>query len=726
MAYEDKEGTKSSTGEDDLLEQFKADLGESRAFMEPIQQRMDRDYEAYRNYRDKAEDSDLFKVSDFFEYIETVVPIVTNNRIRASVHSDYPDYITHAKGLNDILDNTYDVNNWDYVSQELFRQALINRFGLVYTGYDKKYKNGTGKLCIDACNSRWAFLDPNPTQFEDSRYFFYATPMRKTQVFKMYPGKKSAIEASIQRNMPTNDTRGGGKPGSWFKTWIGTIKNYLSFNQAATQAKPVSDPFSSQEMQEQAKHKNVIAFIEYWYRDDNDDWRKSCWADDVLLTDEKNPFWHGGLPYDILSPVKDPMSCMGIPLSEQTDAITKQRNAMMNYVLANAKLHANPPMLYNTAYGNIRDPLKLREQADEGVIPVSNPDFVPMNSLADYMNVPQLPGHVVNMFEQLGVIKDAATGVNDSFRGTQQASSGKEVQLQQEAAYTRIKTMIDQVELMNKKVGEKTIVNAMQFYNQQRAFRIKGDYTKYDNVQMMAEQQGQPMPFDIEKVQKGINPETQEPAYDRTEFFLYANPNEWTKLDQEGTFANEGEEGAESADNGEEKQEKEVEKAYKILQMTVEIEAGSSLPQSRLARREEANELFTAGAIDQESLLDTYDWPNRDEIIKRMNEKAQQQAQMQAQAAQAEAQAKLQAEQQKMQMQMEMKQMELQAQAQQTQANNAAKMEQQQAKNKGEVAQQGMENSGAGLAETIDQIRQQVPEAEQLSDEELLQALGVG
>lgn len=735
---EDKKSKSISEEEQaELLEQFKSDLAESNAYMKPIQQRMDKDYEQYRNWRGQGSDisSDTFSVSDFFEYVETVVPIVTNNRIRALVHSDFPDYVTHAKGINDILDHTYDVNNWDYMSQEIFRQSLICRSGLIYTGFDDKYKNGTGKLCIDQVNMRWAWIDPNPTQLEDSRYFFCVTPKRKTQVFKEYPNKVDEIKASIQKNKPssnnTNDNQGAD---GWFKTWIGTIKNFLTFN-GQNQAKILGNPFNEmqEELQEQQKHKNVIAFIEYWYRDDKDEWRKSCWADDVLLTDEPNPFWHGGLPYDILSPVKDLYSCLGVPMSEQIESMTLNRNLMMNYALSNSKLHAKPPLLFNTSFGNVKDPQKLKEMADEGVIPVSNPDMIDLNSVAAYMNVPVLPGYSVNIFDQLGAIKDAVTGVNDSFRGTQQATSGKEVQLQQEAAYTRIKTMIDQFELTNKKIAEKVIINAMQFYTQHRGFRIKGDYMKYDATQQIAQKQGQELPFEVQPIAKGLDEQGQ-PVHDRTEFFLFANPNEWTKLDTEGVADDEEEGESDSegetddkpaetngagrnADKGRksrqsEDEQEEVEKAFKVLQFTVEIEAGSSLPQSRLARREESTQLFQLGAIDQESLLEMFDWPDREEVMKRMQEQARQAQEAQAQAAQAEAQAKMQAEQMKIQAQMEMEQMKQQGE-----------LQKQEAANRGKVAEKGAENSGSSIAEMLGQIRQSNPDAANMSDEELISLL---
>lgn len=748
MAQKEKESKgidRSSQAYRDLKNKFSDDLKESKGFMDPIQQRMDKDYEIYRNYR--YVDDCEFKISDFYAYVETVVPIVTNNRIRANVSSDYPDYIVHAKGLNDILDNTYDINNWDYMSQELFRMAMIYRSAFAYTGYDSKYKNDTGKLCIDVVNPRWCWTDPAACHLDkDSRFFFYVEPMRKSQVLKMHPEIKSELNLSSASMGPwTTSNQGTGS--TWFKTWLRSVKSFLNFNNTGTQAKQVETYTVLPELDEQDKYKNVIAYIHYWYRDeDTDEWRVSHWADDILCDDMANPFYHGCLPYDILSPIKDPLSAWGIPVNEQMEEMNVQRNLLMQYYINNAQLHGNPPLLYNTTMGNVRDPEKLKEQAmGTGVIPINNPDMVPLQAIADYMNVPVMPGSATSLFDHLGAIMDNISGINDSFRGTAQASSGKEVQLQQEAAYTRIKTMIDQFELFNKRIAEKIISNAMQFYTQNRGFRIKGDYRKYENIQKMQEMNGEEMPFEVKGVQQGVNEETGEPVMNKTEFFIYANPSEWTKLkpdmesgidgeeeqELEGYDSDDQEADADTATKSRDKreksnEEKEVEKAIKILQMTVEIEAGSSLPQSRIARREEASELFQAGAIDQEALLDAYDYPDRDKIMKRMAEAAQRQQEAQAQAAQAEAEAKLQAEQAKIQAQMQMEQVKIQAEMQKNEMNNAAKLEQQQLSNQGQIAEQGMQNSGNSLEDILQKVRQAAPQVQGMSDDEILQLITQG
>jgi hypothetical protein len=368
------------------------------------------------------------------------------------------------------------------------------------------------------------------------------------------------------------------------------------------------------ELDEDEKRKNSVAYIHYWYRDEEtDEWRCSYWADDLPLKDIANPFEHGKLPYAMYNPTKDIMSSMGIPMAEHIENLNYEKNVLMDMIVQSAKRMVDPPLIYNTAAG-IKDPKALRQKAkDEGVIGINNPDMVPLNALAEFFMPPGLPAYADALPERFGAMEDRITGVNDSFRGMSDATSGKEVQLKQEAAYTRIKTKVDNFEKFVKQLANMIIVNAMQFSNETRAYRVKGDYSKYANA-------GENTPFEVKPIPIGQDQQGQ-PIHDRKEFFLYANPNEWTKTAGEGEID-------------------DVQEAFRILQMTVEIEAGSSLPTSPMARKEEASELFQMGAIDHQALLDAYDYPDREAIMQRMQQAAQQQQQAQVQQMQMEAQLK--------------------------------------------------------------------------------------
>jgi hypothetical protein len=68
------------------------------------------------------------------------------------------------------------------------------------------------------------------------------------------------------------------------------------------------------------------------------------------------------------------------------------------------------------------------------------------------------------------------------------------------------------------------------------------------------------------------------------------------------------------------------------LRFSLWIQAGSSLPTSRQARAQEADVLYGMQAIDRQAVLEAHDYPNRQEIIKRMDQK-----EMMAQMAQAQS-----------------------------------------------------------------------------------------
>ena len=55
-----------------------------------------------------------------------------------------------------------------------------------------------------------------------------------------------------------------------------------------------------------------------------------------------------------------------------------------------------------------------------------------------------------------------------------------------------------------------------------------------------------------------------------------------------------------------------------IIPIHFSVEQGSTMPTSRLQQREEAKELHKQGAIDIRELLIRMDWPNREEVIHRM------------------------------------------------------------------------------------------------------------
>ena len=74
--------------------------------------------------------------------------------------------------------------------------------------------------------------------------------------------------------------------------------------------------------------------------------------------------------------------------------------------------------------------------------------------------------------------------------------------------------------------------------------------------------------------------------------------------------------------------------------LDVRVTMGSSLPFAKQAKATNALQLFDRGVIDEEELLGTMEWPNKEKVLERLEERkriAAEQAALAAQQEQAQA-----------------------------------------------------------------------------------------
>jgi hypothetical protein len=55
------------------------------------------------------------------------------------------------------------------------------------------------------------------------------------------------------------------------------------------------------------------------------------------------------------------------------------------------------------------------------------------------------------------------------------------------------------------------------------------------------------------------------------------------------------------------------------MKFALYVRAGASMPISRSARAQEADTLFAMGAIDHQAVIEAHDYPNRRQILERVN-----------------------------------------------------------------------------------------------------------
>lgn len=220
------------------------------------------------------------------------------------------------------------------------------------------------------------------------------------------------------------------------------------------------------------------------------------------------------------------------------------------------------------------------------------------------------PGVAPGLFDLL----KQATGFKDKIQGLQDVTRGAESSYVQsgimlegyvEAAQTRPRMKNRNLEAALQDAGELILLRYMQFYTQPRMWRItsKEGYPQF-------------IEFYMPDVEVGVDPKTNIPITKKV-----------AKIRKQTTMP----------DGSQQVQTSQTD----VKGMPdVRVTTGSALPFAKAQKSQTALSLFNAGAIDQEALLDTIDWPDYEEVIKRMQAQAQAAQQAKAQAAQQAQQGK--------------------------------------------------------------------------------------
>ena len=154
-----------------------------------------------------------------------------------------------------------------------------------------------------------------------------------------------------------------------------------------------------------------------------------------------------------------------------------------------------------------------------------------------------------------------------------------------EAAQTRPRMKNRNLDLYLQNVGQLMLHRYLQFYNGQRSFRITNKEGFPEYVQMYME-------GDFPNKQVSVQRTTMTPQG------AVAQPQQQMSVKGEPD---------------------------------IRVSSGSALPFAKAQKAQTAIQYFQAGAIDEEELLKSVDWPNYEEVLKRVEERKQQMAQQAAQ-----------------------------------------------------------------------------------------------
>jgi hypothetical protein len=545
-----------------------------------------------------------------FQHIQAYVPQMVDSRPRIEFLAQEPQDFELAEILNEVAESDWERKNW-------LMELIANLYDGSITGhamgsmeFDAKGEGGIGSIEMKAEDPFHFYVDPEAQEVNDPRcrYIFKVEPRDVDAMKLKYPDKRHVIRADVLDTevhdkthlnivkytgptdddmIPTDQTGPADESGrdrvTVFTLWIKPNDTVLE---------------EQEEIDQETGDKKIIQQARLKYPNG----RKLVMMNnriiegleqepDSELPAGTNPYEDGKFPYAKLLNYMLPREYYGISEVEQLESPQKTFNKLISFALDVLTLMGNPIWVIDNTSGIDEDNLVNAP----GLIVTKNP-----GTEARRESGVSLQPYVLQMIEMYRDWFNGISGRQDVSEGVKPkgVTAASAITALQEASQTRLRLKSRLMDAYLRDMGQLYLSRVFQFYTAPRVFRLTAKdgtekYFKFSVEDQPADAQG-----NIPGQQVKLNP--------------------FKRVETEGgdvTF---------------------VPDAEKILpirgEFDVRVSTGSSLPFAKAEKFDLAAGMFDRNAIDREELLDAAEWPNREQVLERM-EKAEQAA------AQAEAQA---------------------------------------------------------------------------------------
>lgn len=502
-----------------------------------------------------------------FSKIETMLPILTDNRPKIDVLPRDSQYTEYAELLQQLLDHLWDKNDTDDVLVSACKNMLLYGKGFLYTYWDDE-KND---ICTESIDPECLYPDPAATSIRDARYLIHVAQMSRTDITTYWPGALGKVQRG-SRVVPDpsefkegrfNDENSGQTSGYEYPEEVGGAFTRIV-------------PWVKADLSGYGDDDDMVQVLQFWVKDPElveepakdeagnilsfpdgkpillakrkyPGGRHIVMVGNRVVHDEINPFFHGQFPYVEIN--CHPVPGEFWPVSAAQNLLSPQRmlNKLNGQILDNAKLMGNAQWIVELGSGVTAE--KITGQP--GLVVQVNRGYK-----AERLPGTPLPNFIIQMVDMARASLDNISGVFDVTQGRKPSgiTAGVAIEQLQEAAQTRLRLLVRNIENAIRNLGYQQIALAQQFYQEPRTIRIQDDMGGYQFVELTPQMiQGQ-----------------------------------WE----------------------------------------VVVAAGSTLPRSRESRMKEALDLFDRGIYDAEDVLNWIDHPGKDKVIQKIKMQQSMQAQL--------------------------------------------------------------------------------------------------
>lgn len=527
--------------------------------------------------------------------------IETDTEPQVEYVAEEPSDVAFSDVLKEINARNWEKYDWNQKFCEAKLDSKVIHVVHTEVKWNPDLEGGMGDIEHVNLNPFYFYWDPQAATPEDARWLTYAPPTPTSYLRILYPD--ADVKADIDRvgqndaffgglSAPAQDlgivsgvsatgletqASGGEELTKWIRTWI---------KDDATEE--VQDP-DTQEFMIKKKYPNgryiecingkVVQDGGPGYKDKSGQWieyKMGCYLPIARLVNYAYPRRYAG--GEEVTQLKGPQ---------------KLFNYVWSYCIDNFKASINPKVVVSHAAGDIAE--EITNEGNTQVIEVPDVNQVrfeyPPGVAPGIANLVELSKNMLDYVRGSGEISGGRIPAN--------VSSGIFLETSIEIEQTRSRLKARNAKSYLKKLGQLDLILYLQLYTQPRVFRITNKEGFPQHVQ-----------FYIQDIPaQPATPTAPGVPAQRVANVGIQDPN--------GALSNQ---------------------VVPIKGMPdVRIEVGSAMPFAKAVKNDAAKTLYQLGAIDREALFDMIDLPNKDAVLKRMQEAEAQQAQAAAQQQQQKA-----------------------------------------------------------------------------------------
>lgn len=521
-----------------------------------------------------------------FSHIQSQVALITDSKPNFEYIATEPSDREFAEVLTEVAQADFEGNNWFVDMTEVIYDGHMYGAGLSVMDFDGDAKMSRGSVRYESFDPFYLFPDPEARNFDKRcRYVVTAVPTPTTEVKKMAPDKRDFIKSDLttfygfdkaqskdqELTNPQDDTL-------YYQDSIGSASKERDLSLLIT-LYIKDDTLIEEEVLE--KCDNGTESKKYVQKMKYPQGRRIRVCNKVVIEDGPNPFDDGEFPFQKWVNYMNPREFWGISEIEQLEGPQVIFNKLVSYALDVLTLTGNPVWIVDATSGVEPDEIINRPGAVIPKMPGTSVDRVDGANLQPW--VQNLIQDMKGWFDELSGSQDVSQGA------AERVSSAKAIIALQEAAYTRVRLKIKNLDMYLKDVGKAYRNRVLQFYDVPKVFRL----TNRDGMEKFFK-------FHIEKTPEG---KTRAIKQD-----IGTNALGEQVLGQRKEIILNGE-------------------------LDTKVSVGTSLPLAKAERKQEALELFQLGIIDEQEVLTRLDYPNKEKILERLQ--AKQEAMAAAQGAPA-------------------------------------------------------------------------------------------